>query len=737
MTTAMATAVRRRGRHQQRHLQRGVPLLVGLVALALVIGVFPTALPTDVTGPGSQAGGAAHAGLNPFGLGRRGVGGVGLGIGSGQSGALGAGASQAQGAGPGPGRGSGPGPGSGQAGSPVPMPPLGPTPGSPTCPSGTVCPPSPLLGIRCHDGVPGDPNSHTTEDPLSPPCVAWDGVVGASDPRHGVYQDHIDVVVLFGPGTTNRNDSFSCKGPVQTGVADRAPRVLCQFFQNNFQVYGRNVEIYEYVESDQEVRNAQLLADDLHRGLFHPQGVGNPPFAVIGSGPGAVIQSQYYAKEEIEYFEFKGSYFGNGDANGFDEHFPESFLTTDWRQGGTLNQGIPYFWTGYPSIEHVLREGETWVCQHVVGRPATNADDPRLKGKPRRIALGYDATANDLTFYGPMTPQQYQSARKALADRFAAETDRLCGSPGHPVFDQFGSATNPQGDLLTENYGVSGWSQSALACMQHTQRNPACPNNTVSPDAPDTSILCLLCFDAQALGPAEQSVNYLPEYIFVSGDMGHPFEMRLSCADAQSGLNNAFGISEMWQMPGGTSQYWYRAAFSVDPTTTGVVTFEAYEELMQLFSAIQLAGPNLTAPHVAGGELGRGPGYVGLYGWQRKFSYDPSRLSPASPAAGFGPADRSFLKGMEEERWDASGSPPGGSEPSDCFGGGVGAPKVVLGCFRIINNAQRFSEPGDESHGLDAWSSARYDETQGSASTPTPPCTGDEQGVLSTGTTWS
>ena len=84
-------------------------MLVGLTALALVMGLFLSALHTIVSGPGSAAGGAAQAGVPPLGLGRQGAGLAGPGFGSGQSGPSGIGASTGNNRG----QGSGSGPGSG------------------------------------------------------------------------------------------------------------------------------------------------------------------------------------------------------------------------------------------------------------------------------------------------------------------------------------------------------------------------------------------------------------------------------------------------------------------------------------------------------------------------------------------------------------------------------------------------------------------------------------------------
>ena len=720
----MTLATRRWGGRggKQRHLQRGVPLLVGVVALALVIGMFPSALHTVVSGPGTQAGAAAQTGVPPLGLAKWGTG----------DGALGTGGAA--------GSRNGAGIGAGAGGLPTPGPVLPPR--APICPGKLACPTAPPLSIRCHDGVPGTPASHTTEDPLSPPCVVWDLTPGKDDPSHGIYSDHIDVVLLgIDSGTTVSSSAmqYVCRAdPRDPSVKSRASfywdwYVFCHYLMNTFQTYGRTVVLYTYQQTELEVNNLQLLADDLYKGSFHP-GNPNPPFAILGGqDPEA---NRYVAKYEIEQFEFGGSVTGHV-GNGFSDHYFDAFLNSDWTQGGSMNNGVPFFWPFNPSVETTLSDGAAWVCQSLAVRPAANSDDPNLKGKPRKIALGYETTESEERT-GYATRRQYYDAVKALANRFALEADQLCG---HPVFDEFGTdpstgapvrSLRVEDDLTFTYPGEPELATEAIGCMQHKLINPQCPNNPASLE-PDTTLVCLLCQNMDQLGTAEQNASYFPEYTFISGGVSDPWLFRADStghfyygSNYQKGFNNAFGIRELWQLPGWDHTYWYRAWRTVDPTTT--VSYqgtEIYEELMQLFAAIQLGGPDPTPAHVASGDTTRGSSFVGLYGWQRVFGFDAAGpvLPPASPAAGYSLADHAFLKGMEEERWDPSGTIPGPH-----FDTGSAGSAGFTGCFRIIDNLHRLAGEADLGHRLIRFSSARYDETEGipPSTTPLPPCTGDD-----------
>ena len=175
----------------------------------------------------------------------------------------------------------------------------------------------------------------------------------------------------------------------------------------------------------------------------------------------------------------------------------------------------------------------------------------------------------------------------------------------------------------------------------------------------------------------EATLHYFPERLFVSGADANPVVAR---SNNQALYNNAFGLSERWQVGGFTQTYWWRAVEQTDPTSapSQLYLMPVYETLMQLFSAIQLSGPPLTPTNVE----------HGLYTWRRAFSVtsNPS-LSPSSPAAGFTSADHSFIKGMVEELWDATGIPPGGpSQTSPFWSGSTGN-----GCYRIIDHVERRS----------------------------------------------
>ena len=699
-------------------------MLVGLVALTLTVWVFPGALHTAVSGPARHAGGGgAQAAIPPLGLGTPGAGQAGPGAGSGQNGTPGQAhaAAAGPGSGAGAGTGIGPGPGSGSGGSSTSTP--APTPG---CSAGPGCPQPPA--VLCRHGSAGDPDSRTTDDPLSPPCVAWDGsdnggatAQGVTGHRESTCPDCIKVVLINADPTVDYNTPAS-PGTNSPGSVlgyqdvDRTWRVLRQFFQSRLQTYGRTVEIIPFRPPAGE--QGAALAHDIYSQF--------QPFAVMDYGMPAACSftstgptwTSAYAQYGIEWFDFSdGTPLCTGNDPRF-HYFPNSLLDVD-----TVRNGIPYFWSGQPSLEDIRDDGSSWLCSSILGgsdptrtHPVTESQEPGLNGQHRRVALGYDNL-----FWAGNGPTPGTS----WIDSFKAAVGARCGYQLDGPY-QLEDATDYRGS------GRPDISRRAVDAMYQDG---------------DTSVVCLLCgrpyantfYDPLTAAEAQHTPAYFPEFLFVSGVEGDPYSAQYAgcnvadptttpvppsyCTNPQTSFDKAVGIREMWQLPGYTATWWFKAYAATDPTTVvGARTgFNTYEKLMQLFSAIQLAGPELTPAHVAAGDPRRGATFVGLYGWQRRFG--PDGAGAVTPAAGYSPAHHAFLRGMNEVRWSQNGVPPGGEYIH------VGVNDV--GCYLVIDALQRFADQVDSEHRVDRWPG--YDDSdQPNARNPTAPqCAGDLEGDVS------
>ena len=533
--------------------------------------------------------------------------------------------------------------------------------------------------------------------------MAWDGSDNGGSTSRGVTShddpncpDCVKVVLLGSyPATDAELNSDAPVGPSEENPLNPTTfKVLRQFFQNHFQTYGRRVQFFGYPcfgpcsKKDADAVNALQ------------------PFAAIPAGSlnGNAAFDGYLADDGIEVFRFAQ---------------PEGYVGPANFEDGLLHQASPYLWSFQPSIGADMRDGAAWVCQSLVGKPPTETVDPALSRAPgRKIALGYRtlptiaaAVGTDVADASAANRTNDLALSKQIADRFAAAVDATCGNGGH-VFDQFGSDQ----DLWVEDDYSTG-----LGTIEGPN-DPTVAEKAVAllKQHGDTSVLCLLCGppssagqtnqDADQFAQAEIQTQYFPERIFVGGTDEDPWGAR---QHHQGTYNGAFGLSELWQIGGYPQTYWFRAyaATSSQSAISMVNGFGTYERFMQLFAAIQLAGPTLNPHTVQWGTTGRG----GLYSWRRGFSATTGPLdSKSSPAAAYTPDKHWFLSGMTEERWDTGGVPPGGPYQS-VFG-------TLNGCFRIIDPATRYSADGWP--GTSRWPSGP-DSDHSNQSVLSAPCTGD------------
>jgi hypothetical protein len=147
-------------------------------------------------------------------------------------------------------------------------------------------------------------------------------------------------------------------------------------------------------------------------------------------------------------------------------------------------------------------------------------------------------------------------------------------------------------------------------------------------------------------------------------------------------MEGATGISWRWRAYPLGQSYWYQAYSSVssDGLFDKADGIQIYELLMQLFSAIQMAGANLNPNSV----------HTGLTSYER-FDSDTNH----SPTAYYTAGDYTYVKDFELLRWDITQAPPGGADAPP--GGSNG------GCWIEIGGGQRHAAdqwpPGD--HGSD------------------------------------
>ncbi|MHB8507993.1 MAG: hypothetical protein ACYDGR_04995 [Candidatus Dormibacteria bacterium] len=284
----------------------------------------------------------------------------------------------------------------------------------------------------------------------------------------------------------------------------------------------------------------------------------------------------------------------------------------------SLADVAPYIWRLDPSTETTTSAGASWFCRSIAGKPAALANDATLAIQTRRAALAYD-----------------DSSGKPGANAFADAVRGLCGFEFQFSFD------------ITDSRAQS----NAAAMMQAQQ---------------DTTLLCFRCSYFYAMDQSLQRIGYFPEHLFIadpavnySGRRETPTEYR-----------GASGISFHWRARPLAETYWWQAYQSVDSTNTPDAWqgFSAYESMLQLFSAIQLAGPHLTPANLE----------QGMRTWIR------TSPDPFSPTASYAPGTYDFVDDFAWFRWDPSGTPPGGSQTEIAPGASPG------GCYRMVDDGRRF-----------------------------------------------
>jgi hypothetical protein len=249
-----------------------------------------------------------------------------------------------------------------------------------------------------------------------------------------------------------------------------------------------------------------------------------------------------------------------------------------------------------------------YVCAGLNRRPASMATDPTLKALTRKFAIADQGNGT----LGDIIQQRLQQACGISPPVF------LIGSPAQQ--------TSAVAELKSGNYTtVIGNDDNLLAAAEKGQ--------------------------------------YHPEWLFAGGSLDGQYNERRSDQDEWI---SAYGITPRWRWRPNPGPYWYQAALSVDPAASPDTWFGSsiYYGLLEAFTAIQLAGPDLTPQNVQNGLE----------------AFTADYAPPFSPHASYAAGDHSFVDDFMIARWDPTGTPPGGATGS--------------GCLRLALGGQRFAAGG-------------------------------------------
>jgi hypothetical protein len=188
-----------------------------------------------------------------------------------------------------------------------------------------------------------------TEDPLSPPCIAFfDGDNGGATAK-GVTRDEIRVVFLpsCGSNTPQRTDDYDKVSHVYGA--------LLKYFSERFQTYGRRVHGWAY--------QGNCVTQDAERAVVRDLNEQLDPFAIVNISATAVM-----ADEAARL----------GIWTNIDEGRREE-----------MARRAPFLASFSPDEEDRLSSTAALLCAKLAGRPARYSGDPTLRAAARKFALHY------------------------------------------------------------------------------------------------------------------------------------------------------------------------------------------------------------------------------------------------------------------------------------------------------------------------------------------------------------
>jgi hypothetical protein len=278
--------------------------------------------------------------------------------------------------------------------------------------------------------------------------------------------------------------------------------------------------------------------------------------------------------------------------------------------------------------EHVDITAE-YMCRKLAKNPVRHTDDATLRGRPRKFGLIY--TTGTQAGEGEPMGKLLQTLIK-----------QKCGL-------EFASVAHFEDPGLESGSGGAD-NAAAVAQMRSDQV---------------TTIHMIGYGNAIQLAQQTASASgYFPEWYLNSASVFDVGPVARLFADPRQ---RNFGVSLRWRTPAITETFWYQAYQQEAPGTLAETRwgYSWYYLLLNLYTAVQAAGPKLTPDAIARGM----------------FTFKTDDLNnPYLPSGEYGePNDYAFVSSYMEWYWDPRGTPPDGN-PNE-------------GCVRVTNEGKRFRAP--------------------------------------------
>lgn len=465
-----------------------------------------------------------------------------------------------------------------------------------------------------------------TEDPLSPPCVAYFQGDNFGATYQGVTADEIRLLVYIDGGinyisgtdgglnnvapSDELYDLFVPPGESPNPEGDehflvRGMRVWQQYFNDAFQTYGRRVHFYMYLSG---ARNAEGRRADAARLQKQIQ-----PFAVLGDATEGAEDA--FLREMAR----------RGVLN---------FGSFSLRPAGFFNEFPKLIWSYQPSIEQQADTYVSYVCQKVVpyGPSLASAELQASSGGKRKIGI-------------IRTTDKNQAGLILLAE-IVKKRVAECGGKIEA------EATFPVCCLAQDNGDTDTYGQTQMADFRQKGI---------------TTILWPGGINGN-FGKSAAASQYFPEWV-IAGDgiMEGNNPVRLS-QNGPSFDGRAIVVTPETFQPAQSEQRCAQAFRTVDrefsDPNLGYLC-EYYRNLFQVFLGIQVAGPRL------------GPTSV-----DKGFHAIPPIESTdrQTPSCFYLTDDYTCVKDAQAEIWDNSGRPPGDNRPG-CWKALEGGKRYLSGKF--------------------------------------------------------
>ena len=471
----------------------------------------------------------------------------------------------------------------------------------------------PRGGVKNCKGTP----PRQTEDPLSPPCVAAFRGDNGGATYQGVTPDEIKIVFYYDPGNYTPTSRGIDVTPVSRLIDLDAPpdpneigqiittRSWEHYFENRFQTYGRHPHFYMYYGAAQYPATPESRQSDAAQVLASVH-----PFAVIG------FTGLSGASDDFLKFMAQHGVLNFGSVQGRSSNFFRQFPKLVW--------GYP------PTIESIAHSYASAVCRMLVNKPTSFAGN-FPNGTPRKFGMVYtsDPSYPGLQKEASLVEQQVKACGGTIADK----------------------VTYPRNGFTVD-----------------TQTNPSYASTNMAKLSGEkiTTILWPGGVEIKQT-QAATSINYSPEWVAAGdGQMDAVSYGRRQDQTAWDG--HAWVITPQTKVGVLENELCYQAYREVDQTSTqsDVLQFACpeYNDLRQLFTGIQVAGPKL------------GPTSI-----DRGFHAIPAVESPDPrvPACYYEPGDYTCVKDGVAMWWDRNAVNPADTTP---------------GCWREPHGGKRYLNTG-------------------------------------------